>query len=306
MSEMATDKFGDSLDTSYEPFSKEPEYIELNRQFVHSLGSEIETDILDLACGMGTLAHLILEEKDCRPVLNVADRRNYRITCLDVSFEALKLASDNANDFQQDSARDQTRFSFVQASADCLPISDDAMQTVIMGNAIQLIANKERLIREIRRTLRVGGIFAFNTSFYAGTYAPGTERFYVQWVEEAVKYLKVMDDELRSLGQIGVQRKRSQRRAAFSIPWLSPEDYEHLLDQNGFKVYRITKRLVMLTRQSFEAIGSYAGLASVLLSGYPLVLACDALRRSVSPALAASGFEKVPRYWIEFSARKRS
>ena len=49
--------------TSYEPFSLQPEYLEANREFLHSLPLENVSQVLDLACGTGTLSELLLEIK---------------------------------------------------------------------------------------------------------------------------------------------------------------------------------------------------------------------------------------------------
>ncbi len=60
-----------------------------------------------------------------------------------------------------------------------------------------------------------------------------------------------------------------------------------------------------MTQSSLEKVGSYAGLARVMISGYPVKLACEALAFAVAPALKAVGMEKVPRLWLEITARKR-
>ena len=81
------------------------------------------------------------------------------------------------------------RVRLVAATADHLPVRDRSADAVLMGNAIHYFKNPGRLLDEIHRVLRPGGLFAFNTSFYAGTFLPGTERFYEEWVKEAVKFI---------------------------------------------------------------------------------------------------------------------
>lgn len=298
------DVSGEAIDTSYEPFSQEPEYIEVNRLFVESLGLGAPERILDLACGTGALTELLLEQ--------IGRGAPVRVLGLDLSARSLQLAREHLLRLgltgppqPATSAASGPAVFLAQASAECLPVADHSLDVVVVGNAIQLFGDKERAVREVRRVLRRGGTFAFNTSFYAGTYAPGTERFYLRWVEEAVGYVARRDAELRRRGLPGVPRKKGTARPAFSQPWLSREEYERLLEENGFEVRSVTERTVMLTRSSFEAIGSFAGLACVLLSGYPVGLACEALKASAGPALEAVNAEAVPRYWIEFSAARR-
>jgi hypothetical protein len=173
---------------------------------------------------------------------------------------------------------------------------------VIMGNAIQLVEDKNRLFGETYRVLRQGGLFAFNTSFYAGTFVPGTERFYIQWVAQAHNFIKRKNEELKAQGLQSITRQRGQADQASSRSWLSIQEYAGLLQQHGFTIRNVHERTVMLTQRSFEAIGAYAGLARVLLSGYPIALACEALVKASGPALAAANTDAVPRHWLEMVA----
>jgi ubiquinone/menaquinone biosynthesis C-methylase UbiE len=275
------------MDISYEPFSREPEYVQLNGLFLRSLGLEENQRVLELACGTGTLTQLLLEQQP-----------DLWIVGLDISQEALTLA-------RRHLAEHGFTVSLLEASADSLPIAGCSMDTVVMGNSIQLVEDKHKLFHEISRVLRQGGIFAFNTSFYAGTYVPGTERFYVQWVAQASNFIKRKSEELAAHGLPRVTRQKGLAERAFSRPWLSVQEYTDLLQRNGFAIRSMVERTVMLTQRSFEAIGAYAGLARVLLSGYPVALACEALAKASGPALAAVNMEVVPRYWLEMVAVKR-
>jgi ubiquinone/menaquinone biosynthesis C-methylase UbiE len=304
------------INYSYEPFSREPEYIEVNKRFLEGLDLDASGRILDLACGTGTLTELLLGEISFRTrgTGNEKQEQPVDVIALDLSADSLELARKRlvglilVKPNQLGSSwMDQEKqiVDFVQASADCLPLADRSVQAVIMGNAIQLLDDKSKLIGEVNRVLPPRGIFAFNTSFYAGTFPAGTEHFYVRWVQEAVGYLQQRDRELKRSGLPGISRKRGLAKPAFSQPWLSQDEYQHLLAQHGFEIKSVTERTVLLTQHSFEAIGSYAGLASVLLSGYPVLSACEALEKSAGPALDAVGMEVVPRYWIEFLTSKR-
>jgi hypothetical protein len=61
----------------------------------------------------------------------------------------------------------------------------------------------------------------------------------------------------------------------------------------------------MMNQRCFETIGAYAGLASVLFSGYPVELASEALQVMAGPALKAVGVEAVPRLYLEMTAIKQ-
>jgi ubiquinone/menaquinone biosynthesis C-methylase UbiE len=306
------------MNTSYEPFSKEPEYIEVNRLFIQSLQLDAHQVVLDLACGTGTLTELILREMQLRHPTAGGDGMGshlIRIVGLDISRDSLKLAYENLiglgfldrSGQLRSSASDMGRsvIALAEASADRLPIANLSMDAVVIGNAIQLFADKDKVFSDVNRVLCAGGLFAFNTSFYAGTYVPGTELFYIRWIEEAISHIKKKDEELKKQGLQGIPRRRGLANPAFSRPWLAQHEYEALLERHGFEVRSVVERTVLLTQRSFETIGAYAGLASVLLSGYPVQLACEALEKSAGPALAALNKEAIPRYWIELVAFKK-
>jgi ubiquinone/menaquinone biosynthesis C-methylase UbiE len=294
---------GPLLNDSYEPFSREPEYIEVNRLFIENLNLSPGTQVLDLACGTGTLSALLLEQLDRKRAVSgkcgsepLAD-----IIGADLSLQSLKLAKEYLGEFVISSRH---RVHWMQASAEQIPLPSACVKVVMIGNAIQLFENKPRVVREVARVLVDGGTLAFNTSFYAGCYVPGTERVYLRWVQEAISYINKKNAELRRQGEIGAGRKKGTTRPAFSNPWLSPRDYKDLLARNGFEVTGVKQRTVLLTQRSLETIGAYAGLAGILLSGYPLGLACEALAAAAEPTLQAFSLDSVPRYWIEFVAVK--
>jgi SAM-dependent methyltransferase len=274
---------GAPVDTSYEAFSREPGYVETNRQFVAGFQLEAGARLLDVACGTGTMSGLVL---DAHPAT--------RIVGLDLSRESLALA--------------RARFGagrgplLVEGSATCLSLAAERFDAVLMGNAIHNVAEVEALVDEVRRVLVPGGWFAFNSSFYAGTFPAGTERFYRAWVAEALAAIQAEDRAQRAAGGPGIRRQRGSVARAFAQPWRTPDEWVELLGAHGFRVRWLVERPVTMSQQSFEHIGSYSGLARVLLSGYPVPLACEALKRAVAPAMAQVGAAELPRNWLEVIA----
>ena len=284
------------IDTSYDPFSREPSYVELNREFIRSLGlGALPRDgglrLLDLACGTGTMTELLLDEL----------RGPDRILGVDLSKASLAHAHRRLIESAPGSGR-AARVRLVNASADRLPILSADADVVLMGNAIHYFKEQGPLLDEVHRVLRPGGLFAFNTSFYAGTFLPGTERFYEEWVKEALKYVLRRDAEERSQGRPGLTRARGRGEAPFLRRWPSPDEYAAAVTGHGFAVKSVNRRTAIMTRSSFEAIGAYEGCASALLNGYPVALASEALARSVAPVLESTGRQTVPRQWLEIIA----
>jgi ubiquinone/menaquinone biosynthesis C-methylase UbiE len=184
-------------------------------------------------------------------------------------------------------------FVLVEASGDCIPVADGVADVILLGNAIHCFMDKAKLLKEVCRVLRPSGLFAFNSSFYAGTMVKGTEKFYEEWMKYALHHLR------------GVSRSRGCGRPAFSNRWLTPAEYSQLLSESGLDVVGTMERVVQMSRRNFETVGAYSELASVLLSGYPVKLACEALEKAVGQAFEAVRVETVPRSWLEAISVKR-
>jgi ubiquinone/menaquinone biosynthesis C-methylase UbiE len=265
---------------SYEPFALQPEYVAVNRLFIASLPIEGKRSILDLACGTGLISRLIAEQKP--PAMPF-------IAGADLSWESLLIARNEAGPM----------IDLLRCTADVLPVASSSFDVVIIANAIQLVPRKYELVSEVARVLRPGGVFALNTSFYSGTYVPGTERFYLMWAEEALRWMMCENAERRSRGLPPIARRKTLSRSELASPWLSADEYVSLIQRCGFQLATRNERVVHLDKSSFESIGSYSGLASVLLDGYPVEFACEALRCSVARAFERAGLERIPRHWFE-------
>lgn len=279
--------------TSYEPFSEEPEYRLANRAFVNSVPLRGTPRVLDLACGTGLVSEAVL-----------ARWPGARVVLLDLSRESLELARRRVGAALTLDGHLPGCVGFLEASADAIPLAATSVDAVIMANAIHILPDVDRLLRDVWRVLRPGGVFAFSTSFYAGTFPRGTEKLYHHWVMAALRYIRERGGGTAGEGTT-VRRVRGMAPAAFSRPWLTPVQWEARLDAHAFAVANVVERPVVMTQRSLETVGAYAGLASVLFSGYPVELACAALEAAAGPAFAAAGVTAVDRLWLEVTAVKR-
>lgn len=275
------------VNTTYEPFSRQQEYIDVNDGFIKSLDVMGGSRVLDLACGTGTLTDLIFTTYD---VLDVVG--------LDLSKESLDLAADHFQD------GGELAPALIEGTADCLPFCADTFDTVIMGNSLHNLPDLDLLLQEIGRVSRKGAKFAFNTSFFAGTFPSGTETVYHEWLKYSLEYIQMRNEELLNNNQPGIKRKRGTSHKAFSRKWLTPDEYSQRLEANGFSVKWFCHRTIMLNEESLRKVGAYAGMAKVLLSGYPVEIASEALNESVTKAFEAYGKQEVRRLWLEIVSEK--
>lgn len=291
------------VNTTYEPFAEEPEYIRANADFLATLDLDRVRTVVDLACGTGLLAGLLLDRK---PEL--------RVWGVDLSAESLAIARRRfaeagrlaaGPDDMAAAGRDGRGAAwFEEGSADDLAFADASFDLATMGNAIHLMPDKDRFLAEVGRVLAPGGRFAFNSVFFVGTFADGTEAVYTEWLKQAVTVLAEMNEARRRAGEPPIPRRRGTAGHAFDKGWLAPEAWAAKLAAAGFEIERNDKRTVAITRRGLELVGAYGGLAEVLMSGYPVEIASACLQEGARRAFDALGIAEVPRHWLEITAVK--
>jgi ubiquinone/menaquinone biosynthesis C-methylase UbiE len=289
------------LDTTYAPFARDPAYVDGNRRFVARLPLTPGALVVDIACGTGAISSAMLERQPSLTILG-----------LDLSRESLALGRDQflaagleARDdlvLSRDVAGARVRLMLVEANAEVIPFRSGIADLVFMGHSIHLPARRDDLLSEIVRVMKPGATFAFNSAFYAGGNPAGTEVFYRLWMAKALGYIQEQDARLRAAGQPGIRRQRGQ--GAPMIPYLAPAEWKALLEAHGLEVASMSERTILMTKSAHEAVGAYSGFARVMVSGYPIELASEALVHAAGPAMDEAGYSEVPKNWLEVMARK--
>lgn len=291
-----------AANTTYEPFSRDPAYIEANQAFVARLPLAQVTNILDLACGTGTVGEMLMAAAP-RASLHGVDLDPVQIELAAETFAQQGYTVRRGGQSTDATGRTVT---LSVGTAEELPFADGEFDCITIANAIHLIDDKAKLLATIARVLRPGGIFAFNSGFYAGCYPPGTELAFYEWVKEATAWIERYNAERVAAGEAPVRRVRGTTRAAFQNRWLSPAEWQEMLAEAGLEVRDVNERTVVLDPTALAAIGAYGGMAKVALSGYPVELASQALEASVARALENSKLTSVPRNWLEICAVRKS
>ena len=287
------------VNTTYEPYSEHREYIDATRGIVDALGLKGVGRAADLACGTGLLAGILLERKPALAVCGVDLDQEQIVIARRKLAQVARIADDLAA-WRSDG---QGCVYLRAGSADELRFLRDAeLDLAVMGNAIHLMPDKLRFLGEVARVLRPGGRFAFNTVFFTGTFPPGTEPVYSEWLRQAVLHLEEINVERARAGQPPVPRIRGTVGPAFSKGWLDSEGWTAALQSAGFTVERTNLRTVPITREGLRLVGAYGGLATVLMSGYPVEVASTCLQIGADRAFDTLGIEEVPRHWLEIAA----
>jgi ubiquinone/menaquinone biosynthesis C-methylase UbiE len=295
------------VNTTYEPFSQEPEYIKANQDFVAGIPLEGVRRILDLACGTGLLTRLLLDRES-----------ELFVTAIDLDPQQIALARSSLL-AHGDRLLSPTRHSAADAAVpdrhgvelrvgsamDLDDIPSESVDLVTIGNAIHLMPDRDRFLEEVLRVLRPGGLIAFNSVFFVGTYSPEAETLFAEWMKDAVLHLNSINEQRKAEGLPSVARVRGKSGVAFDKGWLTPEKWTEVLVGHGFTATRIELREVRISRQGLAAVGAYGGLAEVLMSGYPVEIASECLQAAAHSMFDRLGISHVPRFWLEILARKR-
>lgn len=291
------------VNTTYEPFSNEPEYTEANRGFVSRQDLGTVRRILDLACGTGTVSALLLGEAP-QAHLNGVDADPEQIHIATRFFTERGYEVRQGFELTDEQHDGKPVLVFGIGSVMELPFADQAFDCVTITNAIHLMPDRQAFLREAHRVLQPGGLFGFNSVFYHGAYPPGTERHALDWIKEAVVYLERKNASLRAQGKPTIRRVTGSSRPSLENRWQTPGQWCAMLEEAGFKPHDVHERRVNLDERCLAAIGAYGGLAEMVMSGYPVAEASEALQATAGTVLTRMGVETLPRNWLEVWSRR--
>ncbi len=286
------------VDTSYEPYADDPIYVAVNQALVDTIDLAAVKRVADLACGTGLLSDLLFARKP-----------SLAICCIDLDPQQIAIARRKlgaqrriVEGLPEWRAGGGGSVHLRVESAAQLPFADAELDLVMMANAIHMMLERAAFLAEVRRVLAPGGAFVFNSAFFVGTLAPGTEPLYTEWLKQAILRLEEMNRERARQGLPPVPRQRGRAGPAFSKGWLSPEGWRDALQAAGFRIERSFLREMSISREGLKRVGAYGGLAEVLMSGYPIEVASQCLAAGADAAFDAFGMSEVPRYWLEITA----
>ena len=203
-----------SQEYNFSKFSRNEFYEGLNAHLVDMADVRSGQRIVDLACGTGGVTKLILER--------LRDARESVVIAVDHSSSALKQAMEELN------GRKNAAIQFVQSQVEQLSDSlKETVDTIVFCNAIHYIPDKDALVADISKSLKPGGKFAFNTSFFEGSHPPETLVYYRKWMFKAIRNLK------REHGLMPVRGEKVESRKH-----LTPEQYKELLENHGLHIVK--------------------------------------------------------------------
>lgn len=270
---------------TFDPFAQHKFYHDVNQSLVHRAISRLDAAhpvgapvrVVELASGTGAVTELILDELERLG-------RPGTVIGVEPSPEAIEIAS----------ARLESRgATFVQGEADSLATAAPNADAIFFCNAIHLVPDKRAVMGMVASALAPNGLFACNSSFYQGAYAPGSERFYHLWTRRALGWLRK--------NHPGVRTSRSEKATA--MQWLTPDEYAQALEVNGLQVVDRAEETALMPLRAWQDIGRYWLFIEGALPGVPIPIGADALEHSASEAMTELDITEVPRIWLQIVAQ---
>ncbi|MEE9284251.1 MAG: class I SAM-dependent methyltransferase [Dehalococcoidia bacterium] len=260
-------------------FAQHPFYQEVNRRLIALAALRPGQRVVDLGAGTGTVTRLLVAE--------VASGPGAEVIAVEPSESALDIASRNLENIRG------AVVSFVQGRGERLSLLvRRPADAVFFCNAIHLVKEKAEAMKEVASTLRQGGTFSFNTSFYQGAEPPEAEQFYRRWMMRAMRVLKRRYD-------LTPDRHKVEARVR-----LSEEEYLQLLREHGFQVKKKEVVKVEMSLKAMEDISEYSLWIEGVLPGVPLKEGSEALKEGAREAFADLGLTSSPRNWLLIVASK--
>ena len=263
-------------DYSFNAFARQPFYQEENSRLIDLIGLETGNRVIDLACGPGEITRKILDKVrgDGAWILGV-----------DLSPETLEEARRQFTDVTD------AEVSFENAPAEDLSdIISEPVDAVVFCNAIHLVDNKPDVLAGIRGALKLGGMFAFNSTFYSGSIVQDTDPFYRRWMMRSLRLLK------SEHGLSPVKNKVMARQQ------LTPEEYKALLTDAGFSIREERVIPIEVPIEGWLSICSFSDFVEGALPGVQIETASEVLRATIRETFRDMELSFVPRNWLEIVA----
>jgi ubiquinone/menaquinone biosynthesis C-methylase UbiE len=245
---------------SFKAFSEHAFYRKVNEALVDRAELKRGWTVVDVACGSGAITELILEK--------IRGAREAMVIGVDMSTTALRDAAEKVA-----GAR-------------------DAVVEFVQSRAEDLIEDKHGLLEEVYRTLKPGGVFAFNTGFFDGAIPPETLTYYRRWMIKALR-------RLRKEYNLKPEHSKVESRKQ-----LTAEAYRALLEAKGFEIRSQEICLGEVTEEGWVDLSRFSDFIAGALPGIPLKTASDVLVETMHETFEEFNLTVWPRNWLNVVAAR--
>ncbi len=277
---------GNSL--SFEEFSEQPEYVEVNRGLIKQFVLRLPGNfcLVDVATGTGLIPRLLIEEA-------IKENKKGEIIGVDPNVTSLNIARRNILGPRGISVK------FIEGFGQDLkqllngiipPGGVDGVSILDALHEIRKDEDKVEVIGAMTDILKPGGLLTFNSAFTT----EGILMDPMGWGKW----------KLRAMGILGGKRDRQVQ----VMPIHSPETYKRMIENAGLKVILEAKQIVNLTKEALLAISKYPAFFRGALEDMRGQESVPDIEKSnaLIQALEELGVPALPRVWYEIIAQKPS
>ncbi len=264
---------------TFKAFSEHAFYKEVNEALINRAHLERGMTVVDVACGSGAITQLILEK--------IRGARDAMVIGVDMSATAIREASEKV------AGATDAMVEFVQTRAEEMSAKiKRAVDAVIFCNGIHYIEHKRELLAEVKRTLKPGGVFAFNTGFFDGSIPEETKAYYKRWMLKSLRKLK-KEHNLR------LEHSKVESRVT-----LTADEYVKLLEDEGFEIETAEVYPGEVTEQGWIDLSRFSDFMAGALPGIPMAIASEVLVQSLKETFAEFNLTIWPRNWLTVVAAR--
>ena len=264
---------------TFKAFSQHAFYKQVNEALIDRAHLERGMTVVDVACGSGAITQLILEK--------IRGARDAMVIGVDMSATAIRETGEKV------AGVTDAVVEFVQTRAE--EMSEKirrAVDAVVFCNGIHYIEDKGELLAEVRRTLKPGGVFAFNTGFFDGAMPEETLPYYRRWMMKCLRKLKK---------EYNLKPEHSKVESRVT---LTADEYVQLLEDEGFKIESAEIYPGKVTEQGWIDLSRFSDFIAGALPGIPLETASKVLVESLSETFAEFELTIWPRNWLTVVAAR--
>jgi len=210
---------------------------------IHWLCAQADGElVLDVGCSQG-IASILL------------GREGFRVTGIDIQPSRIEYA---CADLEREPEEIRDRIGFKVANGSDLHFDSDSFDTVILGEVIEHLAVPNRLLDEVRRVLKPGGVVAITTPFGLSPHHDHKQTFYPSrlWkmVGESllIRSVSVVDNYFRIVAECPPEDIRESRSMDTKTADLLDDVWSTIdsdLRLNRLKVVELDKRIGALASQ---------------------------------------------------------
>ena len=268
-------------DFAFSDFANNKFYSAVNKTLIELADLSNEKRVVDLACGTGMVTRQIAN--------TLKDAKDSVIIAMDHSQDMLKIAAEELKDISS------TAVEFVESKVEEISGKiKDQVDVIFFCNAIHYVSDKNLFFIEVSKTLKPGGEFVFNTSFFEGGQPPETLGFYRKWMLKSRRLLR---------NKYGLSVNKADSKVE-SRNHLNPEEYRNLLELHNLRVVKQKIDEVPVPVEGWEDISQFEDFISGTMPGVPLDKASDVLKETVREIYDELGIKFMNRNWLEVVAIK--